>query len=309
MIVQPFQFLPNATLDEADVLILPVPLERTVCGRPGTAAGPGAILAASEQLEYFEEDQAWSPLEHLRIAVLEPPELPMAADLKDLHENISTAAHALPGKDGSKLLIGLGGEHATTPALVKARMPEAGTVLFFDAHADLRTSYQGSTYSHACAANRLRELGHNVVLLGLRSMTETEARRIAKDPAITAFEDRFLASEDGRKFALEELGALTGPVWISLDMDVFDPACVPSVGTPQPGGLGWHFILDSLERVLLRSQADIRGLDIVELIPERSQVSQVTAAKIVQKAISYWGSRQGFKDKPKVGSQAGIEAD
>lgn len=304
-----FQFLPNAAPKDADVLILPVPLERTVCGRAGTAAGPRAILAASEQLEYYEEDQGWSPFEHLRVAVLEPFDMPITDGLEALQHQITSAASALPGIDGSKLFVGLGGEHAITPALVAARMQDPGTIVIFDAHADLRTTYQGSAFSHACAAHRLRELGHHIILLGVRSMTNDEAKRIADDLEITAFADRTLASHSGRSSALDILATLTGPVWLSLDMDVFDPTCVPGVGTPQPGGLGWHFVVDCLDRIILRSQAQIRGLDIVELIPESSQVSQVTAAKILQKTISFWGAQQGFQDKPKTGSQSGVEAE
>ncbi len=309
MSAQKFQLLPNAAPEDADVLILPVPLERTVCGRAGTAAGPRAILAASEELEYYEEDQGWSPFEHVQIAVLEPPDMPITSDLEALQDRIKATASALPGNDGSKLIVGLGGEHALTPALVDARMPGPGTVVIFDAHADLRTTYQGSSFSHACAAHRLRNLGHRLILLGVRSMTAGEARRIDDDADITAFTDMNLATDAGRAQALDALSGLSGPVWISLDMDAFDPACVPGVGTPQPGGLSWHFVVTCLDRILLRSNADIRGIDIVELIPEETQVSQVTAAKLLQKVISYWGTRQGFANRPKVGSQSGIEVE
>lgn len=297
-----FQYTPNAAPEQADVLIVPVPHEMTVCARGGTAQGPNAILEAAGQLEYFEEDMAWSPLLHMKASVSKPWAMEPGQEEGAYHAYLQQqAVHLYHEK---RLFIGLGGEHSITPSLVAGLMPEPGTIVLLDAHADLRRSYQGSPYSHAAPMHRLREQGHNIIMLGVRSLFETEARRIQEDDAIRCYFDRELQHTACWQQMLAALRAVQGPCWLTIDMDVFDPGLVPGVGTPQPGGLNWFQVLDIVQTLLLDSGADIRGADIVELIPDDYGVSPITAAKLLQKIISFWGKRHGYDQRPATGSQS-----
>jgi len=301
--VQTFLSLPNADVTEADVLILPVPHEKTVTYNHGTRNGPNAILAASEQLEFHEEDKNWAPTRYMKLCVLESvSDESMAAE--GFHQKLYSRVKAL---NPDALLIALGGEHSITPDMVFARMPDGGTVVQIDAHADYRESYHGSIYNHACPMYRIRKQGYDLVQIGIRSLNSREAELLAADEGISTWFDRRLHRPENWQALLSQLASLQGDVWLTIDMDGFDPAAVPGVGTPQPGGLSWHQGLDIVE-VLTDNQAiRLRGIDIVELIPEPSCVSDMMAAKLVQKCFSYWGKAQGFEERKANGSQLGVE--
>ena len=299
-----FLAMPNAPVDEADILLLPIPLERTVSFKPGTACAPRAILDTTEQLEFYEEDAGWSPFKHMKISVLPEFEEDKSQSDADLHARLTKHVASLPANN---LFIGLGGEHSLTPSLVEARMPEPGTVLFLDAHADMRTSYEGSKYSHACPVTRLLEKGHKIIMAGIRSVYESEVELVENEPRITLFLDWDLRGKGQWESFLQKVNSLEGPVYLSIDMDVFNPAVVPGVGTPQPGGFYWYPMIELLESLFSRKQIDLRGVDVVELVPEASRVSEMTAAKLLLKIISFWGSANGFDMKPQNGSQMQVE--
>ncbi len=303
-----FLSLPSAPLTETDVVILPVPHEQTVTYKPGTANGPQAILAASEQLEFYEEDMGWCPLEYMKLAVV--PAITSNADETDemfhnrLFETTQQLSHELPDE---ALLIALGGEHSITPDMLFARIPHGGTVVHIDAHADLRPSYHGSIYNHACPMLRIRKRGYQLIQIGIRSLNADEATRIATDDGITAWFDRALQQPAVWQQLLDQLAALTGPVWLSIDMDGFDPALIAGVGTPQPGGLSWHQGLDIVQTLTNNRAIDLRNIDIVELAPEPSRVSEMMTAKLVQKCFSYWGKANGYHQRAPQGSQSGVD--
>lgn len=305
---EPLQFLsmPNAPVDSADVLILPVPLERTVSFKPGTTLAPEAIIKATDQLEFFEEDAGWSPFKHMTISVLpaftDDPTL--AADA--WHEDLSRHVSTLPKQN---LFAALGGEHSLTPSLVAGRMPAPGTVLFLDAHGDLRSSYEGSKYSHACPVFRLLEQGHQVVMAGIRSVFESEVELIDREPRITLFMDWDLRGQGQWNSFLDKVRSLDGPLYLSIDMDVFSPSLVSGVGTPQPGGFSWYQMIETLEALFSRPKLDLRGVDLVEMVPEPSRVSEMVAAKLLQKVISFWGKAHGFDRRPQIGSQMQVHYD
>jgi agmatinase len=301
-----FLSLPNASPAAADVLILPVPHERTVTYKTGTAKGPAAILAASDQLEFYEEDMGWCPTLHMKLCVLEEVSADAGEDEAGFHSRLFEAVKALR-RDA--LFIALGGEHSITPEMVFARMPDGGTVVQIDAHADLRPSYGGSVYSHASPMYRVRENGYSLVQIGIRSLHAREAAMTAQDEGISVYFDRALRNPDEWQGLLRHLASLEGPVWLTIDMDGFDPALIAGVGTPQPGGLGWHQGLDILSDLLNNPSVDLRGMDIVELVPEPSRVSDMMAAKLLQKGISYWGKARGFDRRSPTGSQLGAEDD
>jgi agmatinase len=298
-----FLSLTNYPTEQADVLILPVPYERTVTYKSGTRQGPEAILAASEQLEFYDEDMGWCPAEYLKLCVLPPVDvdiLPEEAFFRHLYERV----RQLPKEN---LLIALGGEHSITPEMVFARMPLGGTVVQIDAHADLRPSYHGSIYNHACPMYRLRQKGYELIQIGIRSLPANEAKLIDKDLDISTYFDRALQRADVWQALIRQLSGLSGPVWLTIDMDGFDPSLVSGVGTPQPGGLSWHQGLDIIETLMQNEAVDLRGVDIVELVPEASRVSDMMSAKLVQKCFSFWGKARGFDRRPANGSQVGID--
>lgn len=299
-----FLAMPDAAIDEADILLLPIPLERTVSFKPGTAEAPKAILDTTEQLEFYEEDAGWSPFKHMKLSVL--PDFTDDRSLSDaeFHAKLTEYVASLP-KDN--LFIGLGGEHSLTPSLVETRMPEPGTVLFLDAHADMRTSYEGSKYSHACPVTRLLGQGHKIVMAGIRSIYESEVKVIEKNPNISLFLDWDLRGKGQWESFLQRVNSLEGPVYLSIDMDVFNPATVPGVGTPQPGGFFWYQMIEVLESLFSRKEIDLRGVDMVEIVPEASRVSEMTAAKLLLKIISFWGCAKGYNLKPEAGSQTQID--
>ncbi len=297
-----YQCLPNTPADEADIIILPVAYEDTVSAKVGTRHAPAAILKATEQIEYYEEDQQWSPMKHMQISV--EKELPKldSESIEAFNAKVRRTVAALPLTD-KKLFIGLGGEHSITPLLTAERMNESGTIVFLDAHADLRESYMGSAYSHACPSHHLLKQGHKMIMVGVRSLFEKEAERVANDENITFFGDRALQKSEVKAELLQMIASLEGPVWLSIDMDAFNPALVPGVGTPQPGGLDWYFAIEILEALFLDSSTKIAGVDILELVPEPTNVSQVFAAKLLQKIISFWGKANAFDSRPMNGAQ------
>lgn len=298
-----FLSLPNAPIESADVLILPVPYEKTVTYMSGTRGGPAAILSASAQLEFYEEDAGWCPAEYLKISVLPAAEVNLEPE-QVFHARLYDLVHDLPGEN---LLIALGGEHSVTPEMVFARMPDGGTVVQIDAHADLRPEYHGSIYNHACPMHRLRQRGYRLIQIGIRSLHANEAELIARDDGITTWFDRPLQRPDTWQAMIRQLAALKGPVWLTIDMDGFDPALMPGVGTPQPGGLSWHQGVEIVETLMHNAQIDMRGVDLLELVPEQSRVSDMMAAKLLQKCLSFWGKARGYDRRPAEGSQTGVD--
>lgn len=292
-----YQELPNVAMEDADIVINRVCWGGSVSGKVGTEDAPDAILIETEQMEYYDEDLEYSPMKYMTVHV---------ADSIHEFDKIKTSFSSR-SRDKKQLLISLGGDHSITPQLTLALLDKPVTVVFLDAHADLRRSYLGDINSHATPAFQLLKQGHKLLMVGIRSMYESEALRIKEDKNITCFMDRALRSQSIREEMLQSIAALEGDVYLSIDMDVFDPACVPSVGTPQAGGIDYYFGTDILEALFLKSNANVKGVDIVELIPEESNVSQLFAAKFLQKVISYWGKSEGYDTKEQIGAQMQVK--
>jgi len=292
-----YQYLPNTSSEKADIIIQRVCWGESVSGAQGTAQAPDAILKASEQIEYYDEDLEWSPMKYMSVCV---------SNSVSKYEKITESTNSL-NIGNNKLLISLGGDHSITPQITKALLKKPAKILFLDAHADLRASYLGNENSHATPAFHLLEQGHKLIMAGVRSMFEAEAERVKSDENIEFFSDRALQKESLKKQLLQRVKELEGDVYLSIDMDVFNPAYVPSVGTPQPGGIDYYFATDILYALFMESNAKVLGADLVELIPESSLVSQTFAAKLLQKIISYWGKSQGFDAKEQNGSQMQVE--
>ncbi len=287
-------------------MIIPVPLESTVSYKPGTSQAPKAILDATDQLEFYEEDECWSPMLYMTVTVTDPIILKKKEDVDEYHARLTSFAASLPKNN---LTIVLGGEHSITPSIIEGRMRPPGTVIHLDAHADLRTKYAGSEFNHACAIFRVCRKGYSVISIGIRSMFEDEAKYISRYNNPKVYTDRSLRQPKTWKKLIRNIGDISGYAWLTIDMDAFNPAFVPGVGTPQPGGLEWYQVIDILETLIKNPSVKLMGMDIVELIPESSCVSNITAAKIIQKAISFWGKSRKYYLRPPKGAQTLINFD
>jgi agmatinase len=283
----PINFLDLRSLPvkEAEAVILPIPYEATTTYGAGTREGPEAILAASRQVELWDEDHNWDPSAAIRLATAAPI-LPEVAGPQAMLEKIKRVVQ--PWVAQGKLICALGGEHTITVALVQAfqtRYPDF-TVVALDAHADLRESYDGSKLSHACVMRRLYELGRPLNLLGVRSYSQDEYNLLRVAPRLKVFPARDLHTPAGWDAALEHLKSITGPVYLSIDLDALDPGIMPAVGTPEPGGLSYGQVLTVIET--LTKRGPVIGLDLVELAPiPGHRVSEFTAARLLYKALGY----------------------
>lgn len=269
----------EADYGEARFAVLPIPYDATASFSAGARDGPRAIIAASRQLEDYDVELGRESY-RAGIATLDPLE-PDARGPEAMHERIYKVARRIVR--GGKFLIGLGGEHGVTPALVRAARGRYRqlSVLQIDAHADLRDTYHDSPYSHACVMRRVHELGVRTVAVGVRSYSRAEARfiRSTHKKIIPA-----RACQAGSDWIADALRSLGDPVYVTIDIDGFDPAYAPGTGTPEPGGLDWHQVADLLAAVA--DQRRIVGADVVEVRPlPPSTVTEYLAAKLIYRII------------------------
>ncbi len=270
----------------ARVVVLPAPFEGTVSYGSGTARGPQAILDASEQLELYDEELDCEPF---RCGIWTAPPLALDGETPERAADI-IASRVGELLDDRKWVAMLGGEHSITAGAVRAaaaRHP-ALQVVQLDAHADLRETYQGQRYSHACAMARCLEHAP-VHAVGIRSYSKDESDRMR------AMRDRYRivhAWEMGSPEWIERvIGAVDGrPVYLTIDVDVFDPSVVPATGTPEPGGLAWRPVLAFLAAVF--RTAPVVAADVVELAPIVGLAHpDFTAARLVHKLIGWAAAR------------------
>jgi agmatinase len=276
-----FLALPRRRADygTARFAVLPIPYEATATFGAGTRDGPRAILTASQQVELFDEALGCQSIQ-AGIATLDPLE-PDARGPAAMHERVRAAARRVV-RDG-KFLISLGGEHSLTAGLVRAVKVRyrSLSVLQIDAHADLRDSYQSTPWSHACVMRRIHDLGVPAVGVGIRNCSAEEAhfiRRMGK-PIFTA-----RACRQSPTWMDDVLSHLDDDVYVTVDIDGFDPAYAPGTGTPEPGGLDWYQVTDLLATVACSRR--IVAADIVEVRPlPASTVTEFLAAKLAYRLI------------------------
>jgi agmatinase len=184
--------------------------------------------------------------------------------------------------DDNKFVVVLGGEHTVSLGSIKAHHDRFSgmSILHLDAHSDRRDRYKGRKYSHACVMARAGEITQNIVSVGIRSMDSSEKGSIKKGSVFYASEMR--NSPDWMK---RVIGKLSRNVYITIDLDVFDPSIMPSTGTPEPGGPGWYEVLDLLG--IISKRKNIVGFDVVELCPSKNNVApDFLAAKLVYNLLS-----------------------
>ena len=289
----------DCTYDAARVVVLPVPYDATTTFRGGTRDGARAIVDASLQMELYDAELGGEPA---GVGVHTLPELePHLAGPEHMVRRVETAVGQL--LDAGKLPIMLGGEHTLTAGAVAACAARHPTlaILYLDAHADVREPYLGAEYNHASALRlSLRHLTPSpagdfpAVAVGIRSLASEEAAFIRETRLVVVSADEVAAARyDGRAAVdalwtrtLDRLGPGGGPLYVSIDLDAFDPSVVSAVGTPEPGGLGWYEALWLLRAATRRF--NVVMADVVELAPAEGPVAGAfAAAKLVYKLIGY----------------------
>ena len=273
----------SSTYEDSRAVIFPVPLERTTTYMTGTRNGPAAILAASRNMELYDEELGSEPYHHFGIATLAGIET-QEGTLEHVMDEIRRTERAL--LDDGKFPLALGGEHSLTGPLVAAaheKFPDL-TVLQIDAHADLRDAYQGNPLSHASVMRRVVELCP-AVQVGIRSLSVEEAEAIPSLP-VRVHWGKDIARRPVESWAPDVIAGLGRHVYLTVDLDGFDPAFVPATGTPEPGGLDWHQVTGLIRAVA--AARTIVAADVVELLPQPGDhASDFLAAKLVYKILAY----------------------
>jgi agmatinase len=282
--IEPLSFggtLPEpATFDTANAIILPIPLESTTSYIGGTKHGPREILIASTHMELWDEEMNVDV--HGRgIFTLPEMELPFD-DMGEMMAEIRRVVGEIVERD--KFPFVLGGEHSITSPVVAAlaaRHPGV-SVLQIDAHADLRDSYMGTRHNHACAMRRVLDFAR-CTQVGIRSLSTEEAKAIPSLNTTVFFDVNMRNEAHWIDRVVDSLGET---VYITIDCDGMDPAIMPAVGTPEPGGLSWMEMLALLRSVITKRR--VVGCDLVELCPIPGMVApNFLCARLIYKILTY----------------------
>jgi agmatinase len=274
-----FGYIPEqySKLEDSKIVIIPVAYDGTSTWIRGAGKGPEAIIDASANLELYDiETDSQVYLQGVFTEHTIEAEATVTEIINAVHE--TTYYHLQ--KDRFPVVVG--GEHSVSIGAVRACAShyENLTVLQLDAHADLRNEYQGSKYNHACVMARVKELCP-IVQVGIRSMDVSEKDSLKKN-------DVFFAKDiqsDG-DWVKKAIYCLSKNVYVTIDLDVFDPSIMPSTGTPEPGGLLWYEVMEFIRS--LCGQRNVVGFDVVELCPDsRNKAPDFLAAKLIYKFLSY----------------------
>jgi len=271
---------PAHSLRDALFVVVPVPYDLTSTYQPGSRRGPAAIIEASTNMELYDEELK----KETYLAGIHTT-LPVTIDARGPKNMINVVRKKIAKIAAlNKIPVMLGGEHSISFGAVQAlkeKYPKL-KVLQLDAHADLRESYQGSPYSHASVARRIAEICP-LTQVGIRSMSKEEADFLSQSKVKSYSADFSLEKKDWCETICKDL---SGDVFVTIDLDVFDPSIMPSTGTPEPGGLYWRDVLHLLK--LVSHSCKIRGFDVVELAPISGIVApDFMAAKLIYRFMGY----------------------
>ncbi|MBI4849029.1 MAG: agmatinase [Nitrospirae bacterium] len=258
------------------IIILPVPFDKTSSWIKGSDKGPRAIINASRNMELYDietDTEVYKKGIHTAKAI-------NAVTARALADKVRERTGTLLAD--KKFVVVVGGEHSVSLGTIQAHAEvyKNISVLHLDAHSDMRDSYEGDKYSHACIMARAKEVTKNIVSVGIRSSDSSELKNINKRNTFYASDIR--RSKDWIKQVVKKLSE---NVYVSIDLDVFDPSIMPSTGTPEPGGLGWYEVLDLMEGVM--KNKNVVGLDVVEFCPSKNNLApDFLAAKLIYKLLS-----------------------
>ena len=274
-----FGFLPPeySEAENATIVIIPVAYDGTSTWGKGADKGPEAMIEASANMELYDiETDSEVYKKGIFTEDITGGDISTTEMIDAVH---GTTRYYL---ENNKFIVVIGGEHSVSIGSIKAYAQHFKdlTVLQLDAHSDLRGEYNGSKYNHACVMARAKEFCP-IVQVGIRSMDSSEKESMDKDVV-------FFAKEIHNKtdWIKKVISKLSKNVYISIDLDVFDPSIMPSTGTPEPGGLLWYEVLEFLKTVI--EQKNVVGFDVVELCPDdRNAAPDFLAAKLIYKLLSY----------------------
>ena len=274
-----FGYIPEqySNLENSRIVIIPVAYDGTSTWIRGASKGPEVIIDASANLELYDietDSQIYTQ------GIFTEHTIEAEATVTEIIDAVYSTVHYHLEKD--KFPVVVGGEHSVSIGAIKAFATKYDelTVLQLDAHADLREEYQGSKYNHACVMARVKEYCP-IVQVGIRSMDVSEKDSLKKN-------DVFFAKDiqsDG-DWMTRAIYCLSKNVYVTIDLDVFDPSIMPSTGTPEPGGLLWYEVMEFIR--ILCGQKNVVGFDVVELCPDsRNKSPDFLAAKLIYKFLSY----------------------
>lgn len=262
---------------DSRIIIVPVPYDETSTWMKGADKGPEAIMEASVNLEFYDIETD-SEVHLFGIHTVEP--IIEKRSPEELVNAVYSKVISLLKQE--KFPVVVGGNHTVSIGSARAFSHHFKnlSILQLDAHSDLRQEYEGSPYNHACAMARMREVAP-VIQVGIRSMSREEASDADWERIFTAYE----LFDDKTKYQ-KAIDKLTENVYITIDLDVFDPSLIPSTGTPEPGGPGYLEIMNFLKEVIWKK--NVVGFDVVELCPAPSnRAPDFVAAKIIYQLLSY----------------------
>jgi len=263
--------------DESQIIILPVPYDETSTWMRGADKGPDAILEASVNLEFYDIETDSEA--HLKGIHTLSPVFEKETPEKLVQEVYRRTLELL---DQNKFPVIIGGNHTVPIGAFRAYAGRYSdlTILQLDAHGDLRQEYEGSVYNHACAMARAREFAP-IVQVGIRSMSVDELQYAEKERIFYAYQ-----LYNDKSLYRKALDKLTANVYITIDLDVFDPSVMPSTGTPEPGGPDYFELMHFLRDVI--KTRNVVGFDVVELCPSATNKSpDFIAAKVIYQLLSY----------------------
>ncbi|MFD2696966.1 agmatinase [Mesonia sediminis] len=264
-----------ARIDDAKVVLIPVPYDGTSTWQKGADKGPAAFLEASENMELYDiETQS----EVYKQGIYLAPAVSENSSPEKMVESVYKTVKNYLKQD--KFVTLFGGEHSVSIGSIRAFSEsfEELSVVQIDAHADLRKSYEGSSCNHACALHEASK-NTNLIQVGIRSMDASEKEFMDETRV-------YFAHDLYEDWMDDAIGQMTPNVFITIDLDAFDPSILPATGTPEPGGLLWYETLDFLKMIF--KTKNVVGFDIVELCPnENHKASDFLAAKLYYKMLSY----------------------
>ncbi len=269
--------LEYSSYENSKIVILPIPYDKTSTWIKGADKGPDAIIEASANMELYDIETD-SEVCMQGIFTDDPINSNLAPEIMVEKVKANVKNHL----NQNKFVVSIGGEHSVSAGTIYAHTKKYSDicVLQLDAHSDMRDSYEGSKYNHACVMARAKEKCP-VIQVGIRSMDSSEKKNLDEKNIFFA---RTIRSDDD--WMNKVISRLSNNVYLTIDLDAFDPSIMPSTGTPEPGGLLWYETLELIKKVV--EQKNLVGFDVVELCPnEMNKAPDFLAAKLIYKILSY----------------------
>ncbi len=262
---------------KSKIVLLPVPYDGTSTYVKGANKGPSALIEASPNMEFYDIE---TKIEVYKEGIYTESPLDGFNTPEEMVKSVEKKVTQLI--TDKKFVALIGGEHSVSIGSIYAHAKEFGdiSVLQLDAHSDLRDSYHGSKNNHACVMSRAKEVA-NIVQVGIRSMDISEKNNMSTNSVFFA-KDIY----NNKKWIKKAISKLKNKVYLTIDLDVFDPSLFPSTGTPEPGGLFWYDVINFMQEVF--KSRDVIGLDLVELCPDpKSKSSDFIASKLLYTLLTY----------------------